>query len=598
VLLVAAVGCTDFGSFVLGEGDGGRMPRDRDASTLDSSTREASLDAAIDAATDARVASDASEPPPTECGNGLTEGDEECDDGMPCNGTERCSEHVCVAGMPVESGGTCTPEVGGEGMCSLGLCVPEGCGDGDRQGTEECDGDDTDAVTCTNVPGAGPFSGGTLACNATCTGYDTRGCTAPAGGEPGAACSSDAQCAWGCVGTFFDRVCDGVASVGAGNSHTCALFSSGRVACWGLQASGRLGNGLTESANITQPQRVLIAEGMPLINARQLSVGVEHSCVSRTDDTAGCWGVGGAGRLGTGNENDSAYAALITGFLGIPLEVAGDVAAGGSHTCVAGANVACVGSDGIGQLGDNTAAASSLMPRNVVSTTGSGNLGAVAQLRAAGGHTCVKNNSGKLQCWGYNNAGQLGVSTAPAGFSDIPLEEPTIANVDRIMLESSAGSASCVTLTSGSAMCWGQNTDADGGGKLGIGSSDATVSTPTLVRTAAGTLVGIRAVAMGVGAHCYLVGDNDMHCAGRNLYGQLGPVLSGDTTFATAFRDDTGENPFATLGVIAGITAGWGHLCAWTESRIVCWGHNSNGQVGVGGGDQAMPVEITGPIAP
>jgi cysteine-rich repeat protein len=109
-----------------------------------------------------------------ECGNGVPEQGEECDDGNlvaldgcevgctlscvsdgsardcsdenACNGLETCSvEHRCVAGTPLADGVDC-----GDGKVCVGqLCLQPSCGDGQAQGAEECDdGDVLDENGC------------------------------------------------------------------------------------------------------------------------------------------------------------------------------------------------------------------------------------------------------------------------------------------------------------------------------------------------------------------------------------------------------------------------------------------------------------------
>lgn len=129
-----------------------------------------------------------------ECGNGVLEGTEECDDNNlasgdgcentcdftciagdpkrdncddknPCNGTETCSaSHKCETGTPPADGTSC-----GTGMfCVGGNCVSASCGDGQVQTGEECDDGDVDDT-----------NGCTTACKFTCLSTDpTRDCSA------------------------------------------------------------------------------------------------------------------------------------------------------------------------------------------------------------------------------------------------------------------------------------------------------------------------------------------------------------------------------------------------------------------------------------
>jgi len=75
-----------------------------------------------------------------------------------------------------------SPSTGGV-TCPSSTCeltrdefMPAPCGDGIRRvGVEQCDGGDLGGTTCQSAPGGG-FTGGDLACSATCT-FDTSGCT-------------------------------------------------------------------------------------------------------------------------------------------------------------------------------------------------------------------------------------------------------------------------------------------------------------------------------------------------------------------------------------------------------------------------------------
>lgn len=81
--------------------------------------------------------------------------DADCDDGNLCSGTETCDKSVagkatCKAGTPAADATACTITGGGAGGCSKGSCVTAGCGDGTKNGTEECDdGNANDVDGCT-----------------------------------------------------------------------------------------------------------------------------------------------------------------------------------------------------------------------------------------------------------------------------------------------------------------------------------------------------------------------------------------------------------------------------------------------------------------
>ena len=94
-------------------------------------------------------------------------------------------------------------------------------------------------------------------------------------------------------------------AIAAGEAHTCAILDDGAVRCWGFGGSGRLGYGTTDSvgndAGETPASAGPVAFG-PGRTARALTVGFSHTCALLDDGTVRCWGFGGNGRLGYGDE--------------------------------------------------------------------------------------------------------------------------------------------------------------------------------------------------------------------------------------------------------------------------------------------------------
>lgn len=107
---------------------------------------------------------------------------------------------------------------------------------------------------------------------------------------------------------------EGVASVAAGDLHSCLITSSGGSACWGSGPSGQLGHGPTHLAQSPRPVAVLVAPGMPLEGAAQVTAGYSGSCVVLTNAEARCWGRGG--KTGDGTALDRPYAVTVLGPTG------------------------------------------------------------------------------------------------------------------------------------------------------------------------------------------------------------------------------------------------------------------------------------------
>ena len=134
---------------------------------------------------------------PSHCGDGVVEGDEECE---PDLAMERpsCEELGVDDGCP----GLCNPQTcRWVSKYSVNPAPFIGCGDGivtHFPSAEECDGDDFDGLTCMHLKTAnGYFSGGTLSCTDNCQ-LDTLNCIGPNGErcgngirEPGESCDGN-----------------------------------------------------------------------------------------------------------------------------------------------------------------------------------------------------------------------------------------------------------------------------------------------------------------------------------------------------------------------------------------------------------------------
>ena len=100
----------------------------------------------------------------------------------------------------------------------------------------------------------------------------------------------------------------GVASISSGASHTCAVTTAGAVKCWGWNPYGQLGDGTT--TNSTTPVGVVgLGSGVASVSA-----GDYHSCAVTTSGAVKCWGYNLYGELGDGTTTSSTTPVAVVGL--------------------------------------------------------------------------------------------------------------------------------------------------------------------------------------------------------------------------------------------------------------------------------------------
>jgi len=147
----------------------------------------------------------------------------------------------------------------------------------------------------------------------------------------------------------------GAVDVSVGDGHACAVLVDGSLQCWGRNDSGQLGQWAV-SAGTSGPVTVTIP-GISFVTdvsagaGRTCAVGVATGALSSTDTRVACWGDNSTGAVGDGTTTRRLVPAVIP-TLG---RGATDVDTGVSHTCaVVWSRVECWGSNSSGQLGNGT----------------------------------------------------------------------------------------------------------------------------------------------------------------------------------------------------------------------------------------------------
>jgi alpha-tubulin suppressor-like RCC1 family protein len=356
---------------------------------------------------------------------------------------------------------------------------------------------------------------------------------------------------------------NGIVAITSGLSHTCALTSGGAVKCWGYNNRGQLGDG--SFATRTAPVDVSGLTG----GVASIAAGAYHTCAVTSGGAAKCWGYNSNGQLGNNSGANTSTPLDVAGLAsGVTL-----IAGGAFHTCalVSGGAVKCWGSNSAGQVGDNSATQRAIPV--AVSSLASG----VTAISAGWNHTCVVVAAVGVKCWGTNLEGALG-DNSTVDFRRIPVDVVGLGGA--VGSISAGGFHTCAVMTAGGVACWGLNYF----GELGDGSSVARTA-PVDV---SGLESGMVSMAAGDDHTCALTSVGGVKCWGRNSNGQVGDGSSAGRLTAVNV---------ATLasGVVA-IVSGESHTCALTAvGGVKCWGLNNKGQLGINSTlSQSRPIDVPG----
>ena len=389
--------------------------------------------------------------------------------------------------------------------------------------------------------------------------------------------------------------------VSSGGAHTCAVMTNSNLKCWGSGAVGQLGNGATDNKSSTPVDvHTSAMDSNPLSDIASVSAGEYHTCALTTNSNLKCWGHGVVGQLGNGTtESSSTPMDVHTSFIDSnPLSGIASVSAGDYHTCavMTNSNVKCWGHGSLGLLG-NRGTDNSSTPVDVhTSSVDSNPLSGIAAISLSGVHTCALTTNGNVKCWGAGSFGQLGDGatnrrSTPVDVHTSAMDSSPLSDI----LSLSAGSShTCAVTTNDNVKCWGRGDS----GQLGNGATEnSNSSTPVDVHTSAmdsSPLSGIISLSVGDSHTCALTTNGNVKCWGGGDLGRLG---NGDTennnslTPVDVHTSSTDSNP---LSDILSLSAGGSHICAvTTNDSIKCWGIGGSGQLGSGDNQNGLtPLDV------
>ena len=388
----------------------------------------------------------------------------------------------------------------------------------------------------------------------------------------------------------------------------CAVFSDGRMKCWGQNLYGRLlnpmnlGDEASEMGSNLAP--VNLGAGKKAVD---VTLGNEWGCALLDDKTTKCWGFNLAA-TGTGLNvqanpgfGDTASMADLN-----PIDLGTNVKAldiqafpGVNATCVLTDTneIKCFGQNWSGVLGTENGSSigdnSNEMGDNLVSV----NLGEgrkALKMLSLGGRVCALLDNQSLKCWGRNISlfGSYGINSTlgngPGEMGD-NLIEINVDPSEKIVDIAGGNAFICALMENEQVKCWGGGSD----GKLGqkSGSTANIGEDPSEMGSALGYLdFGINRTVKTIWAGedarsmCALLDNNVTKCWGKNQNGQLG---LGDTNN----RGDDADEVSVTLEALdlgssripVDISISDTHSCAvLDDGGVKCWGNNIKGALGIG----------------
>ena len=338
------------------------------------------------------------------------------------------------------------------------------------------------------------------------------------------------------------NVGEGVLSLAVGKNFICALLESRSVKCWGSNSLGALGSG--EAGTVYNPSHQSSIKFGTISPVKKIASGANHACALFETGQIKCWGQNSYGQLGYGHSQNIGDAERLDEVSFV--DVGGSVismALGWDHTCVLldGGGVKCWGRNHYGQLGlgHTEDIGDDEMPSSIDPL----NLGQVIEIAAGDNFSCARLLGGGVKCWGHNSYGQLGLGHSENIGDNETLENSVLVNLGASASQLSLGEDfSCAILDSGRVRCWGANFY----GQLGQG-HPMSIGDDELPSLGDELVLPSRAIMLSTGNRhsCVLLQRGKLVCWGWNHQGQLGLAhrdnIGNDEVVDGTFNVEIGE---------------------------------------------------------
>jgi alpha-tubulin suppressor-like RCC1 family protein len=252
-------------------------------------------------------------------------------------------------------------------------------------------------------------------------------------------------------------------------------------------------------------------------------------------------------------------------------------------------------------------------PSNLLFVDFGGGIDAV-RLTAGLSHACIIVSNGSVMCWGEGHYGALGYgNTNNVGDTEFPGSAGLVSVPGPIRVITAGGYHTCALKSDNTSLsCWGNNDN----GELGYGNTrtigddespaaagfvqwQALSATPTMTVSSSATPTFTASTTSSVSATQYAtVSSTASKTSAASPTSSRSSTVSSSATLTASSTASSAASSQSTLTAvalqIAQVAAGGYHTCILTNNgSVMCWGSNSNGQLGYGHnnsiGDNELP---------
>ncbi len=354
----------------------------------------------------------------------------------------------------------------------------------------------------------------------------------------------------------------------------CALLSGGTVECWGQDTYDELGNGAADNAVFTSP--------VPVVNlgaASAIAVGGTQTC-ALVSGTWTCWGEAGWGIIGVPEDPNTRLTltpqALVSNATAFSM--------GNFVSCAdVSGTIECVGEAGEGELGTSNLMGpdSCFNEANVCAMSfqpiSSSLLTGVTALSSADDFVCALTSTGSVVCWGDNSYDELGTGGGATFYTcdnggTCTATPVTITGVNNATAIATTPTFACALIRGGSVVCWGDDSWGELGQAVSGECNGSYFCSPTPLKVTG--ISNATAIAAGSNAVCAVIQGGTVQCWGADR--MLGNTSATGTCQGTNLCSTT---PVTVTGIsnATAIASGNGQMCALlSDGNVDCWGSSSS----------------------